>query len=167
MPLTQIDYSKTIIYKIVSNDLNIKEIYIGSTTDFTRRKHLHKSNCNNINSKKYNIKLYQFIRSNGGWNQFTMIEIEKVNCSDGNEARTRERYWYELLNAKLNSLCPGKQLNGIKEYNKIYRSENKERIKEYTSKQIICECGCLILVQHKARHMRTNKHKAKLIEINP
>ena len=47
MPKKEIDYSKTIIYKIVCNDLNIKDCYIGSTTSFTKRKNRHKSNCNN------------------------------------------------------------------------------------------------------------------------
>jgi hypothetical protein len=32
-----------------------------------------------------------------------MIEIEKYNCNDGNEARARERYWFEELQAKLNT----------------------------------------------------------------
>ena len=118
MPLTKIDYSKTIIYKIVSNDLNITDIYVGSTTDFTRRKNQHKSSCNNINSKNYNLKLYQFIRSNGGWNSFSMIEIEKCNCSDGNEARAKERQWFEQLNAQLNMVCPGAYVNGEKNIEK-------------------------------------------------
>ena len=30
-----------------------------------------------------------------------MIEIEKFPCKDGNEARARERYWYEELKATL------------------------------------------------------------------
>jgi hypothetical protein len=38
MPKTTIDYSKTVIYKIVCNDLDVKDIYIGSTTEFTKRK---------------------------------------------------------------------------------------------------------------------------------
>jgi len=42
--MPQIDYSKMIIYKISSKDNNIKYIYIGSTTDFTKRKWFHKNN---------------------------------------------------------------------------------------------------------------------------
>ena len=37
MPKLPIDYSKTIIYKIICCDLNIKDCYVGHTTDFTRR----------------------------------------------------------------------------------------------------------------------------------
>ena len=38
MPRKAIDYSRTIIYKIVCNDLNVEECYVGSTTDFSKRK---------------------------------------------------------------------------------------------------------------------------------
>jgi predicted GIY-YIG superfamily endonuclease len=47
MPKTQIDYSKTIMYKIVPKDLNNNYIYVGSTTDFTKRKYTHKASCFN------------------------------------------------------------------------------------------------------------------------
>ena len=43
MPRKEIDYSKTVIYKIVCNDLNVKDVYVGHTTDFTKRKATHKS----------------------------------------------------------------------------------------------------------------------------
>ena len=46
------------------------------------------------------------IRDNGDWNNWEMIEIEKYPCDDFNEARSRERYWYEKLNSKLNSRKP-------------------------------------------------------------
>jgi hypothetical protein len=35
-----------------------------------------------------------------------MIEVEKFPCKDANEAKSRERYWYEELNAKLNDRSP-------------------------------------------------------------
>ena len=38
MPKKNIDYSKTIIYKIVCNDLNIIDVYVGQTTNFTKKK---------------------------------------------------------------------------------------------------------------------------------
>ena len=45
MPRKPIDYSKTISYKIVCNDLSITDCYVGHTTDFTKRKSHHKSDC--------------------------------------------------------------------------------------------------------------------------
>ena len=50
MPRKEINYSKTIIYKIRCEDENITDIYVGSTTNFIKRKNIHKSVCNNENS---------------------------------------------------------------------------------------------------------------------
>jgi hypothetical protein len=139
MPKINIDYSKTLIYKIVCNDTNCKEIYVGSTTDFTRRKNEHKQCCNNNFHRCYNLKIYKIIRDNGGWINWSMIEIEKYPCHDGNESRARERYYFEILNASLNTVVPNRTLHEYYENNKIKISENKkeyyiknkEKIKEY------------------------------------
>ena len=50
MPKTNIDYSNAIIYKIVCNNLNITDVYVGHTTQFTKRKNIHKCRCNNDTS---------------------------------------------------------------------------------------------------------------------
>ena len=60
------NYEKCVMYKIICNDTTIKDIYVGSTCNFTRRKCGHKSDCNNANTSRYNLKVYQFIRTNGG-----------------------------------------------------------------------------------------------------
>ena len=44
-----INYSKCVIYKIVCNDLNVTDLHIDSTTDFTKRKSQHKLNSKNNN----------------------------------------------------------------------------------------------------------------------
>jgi len=131
MPRTKINYNKTIIYKLVCNDLNIKDIYVGHTTDFTRRKREHHSICCNENNKNYNLNVYQIIRNNGGWNNWMMLEIEKFECNDANEARTRERYYIELLNANMNIKNPIISNNESKEYQKEWREQNKEYDKKY------------------------------------
>ena len=38
MPKTSINYQNTIIYKICCNDLNVKHVYVGHTTNFINRK---------------------------------------------------------------------------------------------------------------------------------
>jgi len=148
MAVKKIDYSKTIIYKIVCKDLSVPDCYVGSTTQFRQRKSQHRRTCNNLNSKKYNYPLYKFIRENGGFENFDMIEIEKYPCTDGNESRSRERHYFELLNANLNKVKPlitedelkqihkeYKQTEQYKEYNKLYckkyREEHIDEIKIY------------------------------------
>lgn len=139
MPKVKINYANTIIYKIICKNINIKESYIGHTTDFTDRKYKHKHSCNNENNKNYNLYVYQFIRENGGWINWDMVEIEKIKCIDKFDATKKERYWIEFYNAELNSVIPNrtnkerytvnKEIILIKA--KEYREENKEKIAEY------------------------------------
>jgi len=123
MPRLPTDYSKTIIYKIVCKNLEITDCYVGNTTDFRKRKCKHKSVCNL--GSEYN--LYVFINKNGGWDNWDMIEIEKYPCKDANEARARERYWYEELKAKLNSIRP---ISSKEEQKELYKITNKEYVKK-------------------------------------
>jgi len=153
MPRKAIDYSNTIIYKLCCNAPNITDVYVGHTTDFTNRKRTHKSKCNNENDKSYNFYVYQFIRENGGWTNWSMVEIEKISCIDSNDACKYERRHLELLGATLNMIIPSRtkketdkiyydnnkeqkkicrdnNVEKIKETNKIYYDNNKEKLKE-------------------------------------
>ena len=136
------NYNNTLIYKLVCNDLTVTDVYVGHTTDFTKRKYRHKIVCSNVNSKSYNLKVYTIIRDNGGWENWTMVEVEKYPCNDSNEARARERHWYEILNANMNSQIPNRPNEGCKvhyerykEWHENYYKNNKECIalkkKEY------------------------------------
>ena len=133
MPRKPVDYSNTVFYKIVCNDLNITDCYVGQTTNFTKRKYEHKNTCCNPNSKTHNSKIYQAIRDNGGWDNWTMVMIEQCHCNDVLEARKKEREHMEQLNATLNSNTPSRTK---KEYwadwadgYRQYKEQNKEHIK--------------------------------------
>jgi hypothetical protein len=102
MPKIPADYSQTIIYKFCCKDTNIKDIYIGHTTNFTQRKSHHKSGCYNEDGEQYNKSLYKCIRDNGGWDNWSMIQIEQVECNDKREAEALEHKWVELLSPSLN-----------------------------------------------------------------
>lgn len=143
-----------IFYKIYCKDENIKDCYVGSTNNLIRRWKDHKSYCNNENNKSYSLKVYQFIRENGGINNFDIIEIEKNECDDKNEAHLKERYWIEKLNANLNSNIPSRKMN---EYNKIYYEKNIEIIKEY--KKEWCENNKQRLKEYKKLWYENNKIK--------
>jgi hypothetical protein len=125
------NFKDTIIDKLCCNDLEILFQYIGHTTNFPKRKALHKHNCNNMNSKLYNLKIYQIIRDNGGWDNWSMIMIENFPCNNNLEASMRERYWYEELNGNMNTRKPYRSKEEEKEYIKEYRENNKEYQKEY------------------------------------
>jgi len=162
MPRKEINYLNTIIYKFVCNDLNIKDTYVGHTTDFIKRKATHKSVCHNLDNKSYNLKVYKTIRENGGWVNWSMIEIEKYPCGDSNEACSRERYWYELLNANMNTVCPTFNVEKRKEYEKEYYDNNKKKFNEKHN----CECGGCYSYSHKAHHMKSQKHLNYMKSLN-
>jgi hypothetical protein len=142
MPLKPIDYSKTIFYRIVCNDLNIKDCYVGHTTNFIKRKQQHKYNCNSELSKLSNLKVYQFIDENGGWENWSMVMIEQISCENFNEACKLERKFLEEFNGTLNGNIPSrtqKERNKdnnekIKEWHKNYKENNKDKIKEQSKK---------------------------------
>jgi len=56
------DFSKTVMYKIVCNDLNVKECYVGHTINMVKRKCVHKSACNN---EKINHTISKYTKSFG------------------------------------------------------------------------------------------------------
>jgi len=117
-----------IFYKIFKEDLD--ETYVGSTSNFHSRKKCHKSECYNEKRKQYNLKIYQTIRDNGGWDEFKMIQIgTRENITKREAEQIEEEYRLELkgnLNMKRAFLSP--EVN--KEYHKDYRQTNKERISE-------------------------------------
>ena len=112
-------YLNTIIYKIICKDPNITNTYVGVTIDFKKRKYSHENSY--INLKKG--KLYDFIRDNGGWDNWEMLVVEKYSCLTRKEAGLREKYWYENLNADLNKNYPSR------DYDKYY-DDNRERFLE-------------------------------------
>jgi hypothetical protein len=181
MPRLPIDYSKTIIYKLVSKDLSVKDCYVGATTNWTNRKYRHKNNCKNENNEDYNLKVYQYIRANGGFENWLMIMVEKFPCETEHESAKRERYWTEMLGATLNSQVQGRTNKEWREANKEkikeqtienykqnkeqilekrvdYYEKNKEQILEKFKEKYTCECGLIICNSSKSRHNKSKKH---------
>ena len=135
MPRLPIDYQKTIIYKIVCNDLKITDCYVGHTTDMTKRKNCHKSCCNNEKFAGFNEKKYVTIRANGGWTNWVMVMVEKFPCNNEEEARMREREVYEILGANMNRVrpyrSPEEKVEQDKEYIETHKEQKNEKNKEY------------------------------------
>ena len=100
------DYSNTIFYKILCKDAAITDLYIGHTINFVQRKSAHKRGCNNPNAATYNLKLYNVIRQNGGWDNWRMDIVAHHECKDQRDARAKEQEYFILYNATLNSIEP-------------------------------------------------------------
>jgi len=183
MPKTPIDYSKSVIYKIEHID-KPELVYVGSTTDFIKRKYNHKSTCNNENERQHNLKLYQMIRDNGNWDSFKIMIIKEFPCNSKTELLIEEEKYRKELQASLNDKKAYQTTNEYLEYYINYRIQNKEKIKikktnynkknkekikeqqkEYYKNNIDkinelfnCICGGKFSFGHKSRHEKSKKH---------
>jgi len=177
----KVDYSKSMIYKLCCKNPIINDIYIGSTTNFKSRKNRHKFNCCNKDNKQYSLNVYEFIRNNGGWNDWDMIMIEEYSCDNKKQLETRERYWIEELKSNLNTTIPTrtreeyrinnkdklndtskkyyeKNKDKINETKKEYYEKNKNKIKDYYKHNVVCDnCSSIVKINNLTRHMKTNK----------
>jgi hypothetical protein len=138
MPKKPIDFSKSIIYKLCCNDVSITDIYVGSTTNFIKRKYSHKSNSRNPSERGYNNYNYQFIRDNGGFENWSMIEIEKYNAIDALDLLKRERYWIDELKPTLNNKMPYKtseeKYEVKQKITEEWRKNNRDKVLEQKRK---------------------------------
>ena len=165
-------------YKIVCENLPDYS-YVGSTRAFDNRKYQHKSSCNNENSKEYNLKLYQIIRDNDGWDNWRMVCIHQGEFPDKRSAEIKEEELRVQLNANMNThrcyTTVDQKKEQIKEYReqnkdyykeqkKEYREKNKEQIREQQNKKCECECGGRYTNASKARHLKLKKHQNYLKE---
>src|SRR5271169_3101065 len=137
-----------VVYKIICQNLNIHDAYVGSTKNFKKRMNDHKSKCENPQDDDYMVPVYQFIRSNGGWDNWHQIIIEEVNYSDIIELRIRERYWIETLHSSLNTKIPTRT-------HKEYREDNKDYISKYYKEW--CKKNKEINVQKAKAYYKENK----------
>jgi len=117
------------IYKLIKKDaINDDMIYIGSTEDINDRMSKHKHSCNNIKYRKYNYKVYKYIRDNGGWGEWKYEVVDEVEVALREDAEIYEGEYIIKYNAinKLNEVVAGRCLNKSKNQ---YHKEKYERNK--------------------------------------
>jgi len=98
-----------------------------------------------------------------------IIWVENWPCNNKHELLARERHWIEN-NDCVNKVIPTRTHKEYYEMNKDkitqkmkdYKEANKEKLNTKRNKQVECVCGSLIRHCEKARHERTEKHKAYL-----
>mmetsp|Transcript_2343 Transcript_2343/g.2444 ORF Transcript_2343/g.2444 Transcript_2343/m.2444 type:complete len:251 (+) Transcript_2343:197-949(+) len=148
------DKQKWIFYKIVCNDENIKETFVGYTTQpLESMWKSHENKCNNIERKEYHRKLYEVVRANGGLTNWSIVVLEECHFSVETEARRKKREWTEKTPNNVNMRRPitfdeerkeeirkahreyyiGNKVAFL-EYNKKYHIDNRETILEKQKK---------------------------------
>ena len=138
MPKKSVDYSRTIIYKIQHIE---KEnlVYVGQTTNFSKRKHAHKrmAQCDHPTWKDCNTRIYKLIREHGGWDMFKMIQIKEFPCSSRREAEAEEFKIMQDLKAVMNrmpslsGLSDEEQKVKLREWNKLIKDFDDEVRSKY------------------------------------
>ena len=124
--------------------------YIGSTIEFYRRMSRHKYSCNNKNSRRYHLKVYQYIRDNGGWNDMVVMIIDKIIYNHKDEALDMETTLMLRDDAELNTHYP-------KRSQKEWYETNKQKILEKQKEKIPCDiCSKMI-----SRNWMTSHKKIK------
>ena len=106
------------IYNLYKKDSN--DNYIGKTKNINKRMALHK-----FYSKSSPYKLYEFMRLNGGFENFE-FEILEDNIPE-EQGVYKERYYYDMYTPNLNTNLPGRNQHDSKLY---YRTKNRLEIIE-------------------------------------
>jgi len=143
MPKKPTDYSRCVMYQIKCNDPDVDHVYVGHTTDFTKRKSQHKTG-----SKSSDRKLYRTIRENGGWDNFKMLQVETFPCNNKREAEAREDQLMTALRANMNQ-------------NRAFMTREQicERDKQQQKKY--CEANKEHIAERRKQHYEANKERIK------
>ena len=128
MPRAPINYSTACIYQICCKDVEIKDVYVGSTTNLIERRRGHKVACTNESDKGHNLPVYRFIRDYGGWDNWEVIKVQDADCACREDLLKIERSMMVQLGATLNKQVPGRS---VKEYYEAHKAEISEQKKNY------------------------------------
>ena len=176
-----VNYKNGKIYRLVSKHSPIP--YYGSTcTDLRKRLYKHKSSYLLQNDNCTFHKLIEL-------GDYKIELVENYPCNSRRELELREAYWIKN-NLCVNKVIPAITEEERKEYKKKYRDSNKDRQKKWHAewyeknrddqliknkekwaknkneynKIIECDCGGTYMQRGKNRHLKTQKHKAYLID---
>lgn len=175
---------KSVIYTLLFKSVwGIQYAYIGSTFNKEQRFRLHKSEIKNNTHfcKEINRNLIK-------WEDIEVIILEENDIKTKRMLAKREQYYIDWLKPNANERNAYIELENDEtylqnyykknkekiignskksyethkeekvQYNKDYRTKNKDKIKAVKSQKTICECGKEVSRGHKARHIKSAYH---------
>ncbi len=157
------------IYGIFCKNEKINDCYIGSTDNFKIR---IKNHINTYNCKKsigYNLKVYEFIRNNGGINNWEFKKLNEINTNREEIVKIEQIYidsYFSTLNCRNSYTSKEERIENIKKYNaseiskeskKKYKENNSAKISEDWKKYIKTEDG--IKSRRKMNNNRNEKRR--------
>lgn len=153
----KIDYAKTKIYKLISN--NTDRFYIGSTA----QPYLSCRLSAHVKDAKIEKKITSTEIINAG--DYKIILIENYPCNSIEEQKHREQYYLDmykddenLVNRYRTYRTPEFKIQQMRTNTQRYYKENKEEINQKQKTKIECSnCGCMIVRNSIARHKKTEK----------
>jgi hypothetical protein len=147
-----------VVYKLKSKNPNITEFYIGSSCDMKQRITNHKNNCNNSIIPAYNFKVYEFIRNNGGFDNFEFEILLEVQVKSKKQLKNRYEAKYIIdFKPELNMKIPTIYDDETVEYDEeFYKPSYYEQHKE-----IILEKGNQYYKDHKEDLLKKKKENNK------
>ncbi len=147
-----------VIYKLCCKDENVKDCYIGCTSNIKSRIIGHKNDYKNFKTRK----VYKFIAENGGiqnW-QFKIL-AENINS---NNKMFLENACIREYNGTLNNNRVYLTDDERNNYQKTYYIKNRKTILDKKKEVIICECGSQYTSSHIMRHLRSKLHSKRLLK---
>lgn len=145
---------KGLIYKLKSDKTD--KVYIGSTVrtlDDRFKQHYSHYNSFTNNGKCHYMSAFELIKLG------CVIElIEEFEYETLGELHNRESKFIRELGDKAVNIRVDDRTKG--ERNHRYWEKNKDKVKEAQKKKFECECGSMVRVSDKSRHLKSKKHTA-------
>ena len=179
------DYQNAKIYKLVNDTLGLT--YYGSTVQsLSVRKACHKSSSNKVYGKcssrllfdgksDVDIVLVEKYPCNDReeLHKRERFYIENNDCVNITVPLRTKKEWldahpnydkdYRKKNRvrlrELKKKATEKRKDHYLDYQKKWKDANADKIREHARQKFVCECGSVVSIGHKARHIKTDKHK--------
>jgi len=129
-------------------------LYVGSTTDFKKRRRAHKSDCKNGTSP-----IYMYIREQGGFELFEIVAVSVLQLADALELRMEEQLEMDKYTSILNMVNAYTSNEDRHEQQKVYKELNKATLTE--KKKVYYQLNKATITEQNKVYKELNKDEIK------